>query len=606
MKKLLWAIILISLLPTTSFAATINATSGSRTHVLAAIASASPNDTISIPADEETWTAYIDVSTDGLKFVGAGIDTTIVHGYGFRFAPGTDNWSVTGFTFDGDTSGPNKAAISVNVAVYDSNTPYMRYAGAKNFRINNNKFKEYSPINSGTWWFCNAILIYGYSYGLIDNNQFVDCLGETIYYNSDNTEAWERIAGLGGYDNGTIFIEDNTFTATGTYSPTSPVNRWNLVDGDSGARIVLRYNSITDANTIGSGLVTLIETHGLCNSETSSANVRGLYSVEVDHNSIYKYSSKGSGATVDPQYFKFRGGRGYVHDNNIYVNGGDGNHGTAQILFYEYRASSVMYTSCYACASCDGDQPCTPNTLCTSYPCNDQINNFYAYNNHKDTNTANGAETWADLVYYIDPRVVHTDDGGLNTYDTFIANGVDYFSETALIGYIPYPYPHYLQTPASVTGTVFTSGAGNIKESEVVSGGSTIILTITGTTWNAFDNTIRAAIVAGLDSTSQNNTDFSSLIEADPGSWSATGVVRTSDTVCAITLPATPTYSITANETITVTIPASAVASGVAIVASPTILISNEADVPASTGIIGTYNASGTIGTYSSGGIIIK
>jgi hypothetical protein len=46
-------------------------------------------------------------------------------------------------------------------------------------------------------------------------------------------------------------------------------------------------------------------------------------------------------------------------------------------------------------------------------------------------------------------------------------------------------------------------------------------------------------------------------------------VVRTSDTVVTITLPAFGTYNITAGETITVTVPATAV-TGDAIVATPT------------------------------------
>ena len=50
-------------------------------------------------------------------------------------------------------------------------------------------------------------------------------------------------------------------------------------------------------------------------------------------------------------------------------------------------------------------------------------------------------------------------------------------------------------------------------------------------------------------------------------------VTRTSATVVTITLPAFPTCDITVNETITVTVPATAVASGGAIVATPTFLI---------------------------------
>ena len=51
-------------------------------------------------------------------------------------------------------------------------------------------------------------------------------------------------------------------------------------------------------------------------------------------------------------------------------------------------------------------------------------------------------------------------------------------------------------------------------------------------------------------------------------------MVRTSDTVVTITLSASGTYDITAQETITVTVPATAVAGNVAITATPTFTVS--------------------------------
>ena len=55
-----------------------------------------------------------------------------------------------------------------------------------------------------------------------------------------------------------------------------------------------------------------------------------------------------------------------------------------------------------------------------------------------------------------------------------------------------------------------------------------------------------------------------------------TAVERTSDTVVTVTLPSSPDYLITANETVTVTIPASAITEGVEVVADPTFTITNE------------------------------
>jgi hypothetical protein len=55
------------------------------------------------------------------------------------------------------------------------------------------------------------------------------------------------------------------------------------------------------------------------------------------------------------------------------------------------------------------------------------------------------------------------------------------------------------------------------------------------------------------------------------------GVVRTSASVVTITLDAQATYSITANETITATVPSTALLLGVAIVAAPTFVVNDGA-----------------------------
>jgi hypothetical protein len=85
----------------------------------------------------------------------------------------------------------------------------------------------------------------------------------------------------------------------------------------------------------------------------------------------------------------------------------------------------------------------------------------------------------------------------------------------------------------------------------------------------AFNGVIRA-ILAGIDSAQSEATGWDALRDSIPDS----AVVRTSDTVVTITLPALSTYDITALETLTVTIPGSALVSGLPIVATPTFTIS--------------------------------
>ena len=108
----------------------------------------------------------------------------------------------------------------------------------------------------------------------------------------------------------------------------------------------------------------------------------------------------------------------------------------------------------------------------------------------------------------------------------------------------------------ALTGTAITDG---VAEAEIVSGSETLILTLTGGVWpdegDDF-NGIRQSIIDGMDSA-----------QAEAGGWDAkvkavaaeTIVERTSATVVTITLPATGDYAITADETITITIPANIV-----------------------------------------------
>lgn len=123
----------------------------------------------------------------------------------------------------------------------------------------------------------------------------------------------------------------------------------------------------------------------------------------------------------------------------------------------------------------------------------------------------------------------------------------------------------------ALTGTVTAS----ITEADIVAGGKTIILTITNDKWIAagagsFDLQ-RQNIINGIDSAQSETLGWNLVPEALQG---VAGVVRTSDTVVTITLDAFATYNITAQETITATIPSTALVEAIAIVASPTFTIS--------------------------------
>lgn len=123
---------------------------------------------------------------------------------------------------------------------------------------------------------------------------------------------------------------------------------------------------------------------------------------------------------------------------------------------------------------------------------------------------------------------------------------------------------------AAITGTI----TATVNETDIVAGGKTLIITLTNDEWIAagaasFDLQ-RDEIILGVDSAQSEATGWDLVPKA---LQSLAGVVRTSATVVTITWDAFATYNITAQETITVTIPSTAVTSATSYVATPTFTI---------------------------------
>ena len=84
----------------------------------------------------------------------------------------------------------------------------------------------------------------------------------------------------------------------------------------------------------------------------------------------------------------------------------------------------------------------------------------------------------------------------------------------------------------------------------------------------------RAAIASGLDSGQSESAGWDAKVKPN---IPVANVVRTSNTVITVTLHAQADYDITAQETITATVPASALVSGLSVVASPTFTVDQSA-----------------------------
>jgi hypothetical protein len=143
----------------------------------------------------------------------------------------------------------------------------------------------------------------------------------------------------------------------------------------------------------------------------------------------------------------------------------------------------------------------------------------------------------------------------------------------------------YLSVTYTAGGTAALTGTAtaSITETDIRTGGKTIILTLTGDTFVAAGAGVigsvanTQALVDGIDSGQAEATGWDAVVKVgiDVGTaGSPLDVIRTSNTVCTITLDAEASYNITAQETITATIPAAVLTGGVPIVATPTFTVS--------------------------------
>ena len=347
----------------------------------ASIDSAAAGDTVYIPSGRSTWTERLEIRKE-IYIFGAGIDSTIITriGGGQAFYINVDSGDtirISGMTIDGN----------------DESTGITSH-NAKNFRIDNIKFRN-----------CNkAVLLWNYSYGVIDHNIFIDNYSTDITVYGDDADSWDRE----GYYVSTygdnlghpefVFIEDNEFHYTG-----NGISTQHSVASNHGARYVFRYNEIETVyipNTFH--FAAPIDAHG------NFYYGRGTVAIEV-YNNVLESEHSYRGINI-------RGGTGVIFDN---VFTGDFTH---PVHMTNYRSwSTPSDETPGGCPVGEYDPFYCP----VDYPCIDQINNLYIWDN-----TYNGNPVQAEI-----------DDRGYNT--VHIQEGRDYFHEERP-GYTPYTYPHPL------------------------------------------------------------------------------------------------------------------------------------------------------------------
>ena len=144
-------------------------------------------------------------------------------------------------------------------------------------------------------------------------------------------------------------------------------------------------------------------------------------------------------------------------------------------------------------------------------------------------------------------------------------------------------------TTCTVSGTI----TGLIEEDAIVAGGRTIVLTLSGNTWELqgtgpIGSTVNTrALLDGITSAQVEALGWNLQVRDNLDETLSGDVVRTNDTTATITLPAFAPYNITATETITVTVPAEALTIATpAVTASPPFTVG--LDVPATAAVTGT------------------
>jgi len=147
--------------------------------------------------------------------------------------------------------------------------------------------------------------------------------------------------------------------------------------------------------------------------------------------------------------------------------------------------------------------------------------------------------------------VGYLSNGGIIETGQFVGNGI---IETVSTG-----------ISVTATGTAVPTQT----EADIVTGGKTIILTLTGDTF-VTGTTSEDGIAGGSDSDiAASGTNWDSLIKTDLDNTDV--VLSVGDTVATITLPAYASYDIASTETITWTIPAASLTtSATPVIATPT------------------------------------
>ena len=309
MKKLLIAIIVLLASVNISWAAcSWNGNVGTAsaltvTEVQACINDASTKTgevTINLPSGTATWTSMLTITMTSswphLSIIGYGTiptgtnkgsaEQTTINGSGLQTlisftGTSTKKFRLANIKFTGAYSG-------YNGVLYIQGTSKPSSGGG--FRIDHNDFATTQSTNSP-----RVIMIAGYTYGVIDHNDYYSNQMANSVSEGGGVPAnasWNRAISVGTND--AVYIEDNLAVNThATY-----FNRM-FCDAINGARVVLRYNDLTNYYVGG---------------HDATTTMRGLVQYEAYNNTVRLVGS--GDYSSDPRFF-LRGGTHIIYSNTV-------------------------------------------------------------------------------------------------------------------------------------------------------------------------------------------------------------------------------------------------------------------------------------------------
>ena len=289
--------------------------------VAAAIAAASPGDTITLAAGSATWTSNVTISKAGLRIVGQGIGQTTIAVSGTKtvLTIAANSVRITGITFSG--------GAVVNIS------------SGSAWRVHHCQFTSNA--------FDTAVFLRGASkttqpYGLVDHCDFYNtrCLSQvwpaTIASELTGSSHFTLPLGLG--TDAAMYVEDSTFLSTVAT---------NAMDENHAGKYVFRHNEVTDY---------YVEAHSVQGYHRASR------SWEIYANQFIQVSRTMS----FPMYL--RGGTGVVYDNTITGTWG------LMLAFDLVRCHTDLNPESYPQGFCDGTSDWDGNTVgMAGYPGRDQI-----------------------------------------------------------------------------------------------------------------------------------------------------------------------------------------------------------------------------------------